>query len=43
VLGVTAVGADIEQAVKKVYRSIGNITFDGAYYRRDIAHRALNR
>jgi phosphoribosylamine--glycine ligase len=43
VLGVTAVGDTIEAAIKKVYRGVGNITFDGAYYRRDIGHRALKR
>lgn len=43
VLGVTAVGRTIQSAIKKVYRSVGRITFDGAYYRRDIAHRALKR
>ncbi|MCK4830504.1 phosphoribosylamine--glycine ligase, partial [bacterium] len=41
VLGITAMGETIKSAVQKVYRSIGNITFDGAYYRRDIGHRAL--
>ena len=41
VLGITAYGETIKSAVQKVYRSIGNITFDGAYYRRDIGHRAL--
>lgn len=43
VLGVTAVGDNISDAVDKVYQSIGKITYDGAYYRRDIAHRAIKR
>jgi phosphoribosylamine--glycine ligase len=43
VLGVTAAGDTIDKAIKKVYKSVGRITFDGAYYRRDIGHRALNR
>ena len=43
VLGVTAVGNRIETAVRHVYKAVGKITFDGAYYRRDIGHRALNR
>jgi phosphoribosylamine--glycine ligase len=43
VVGVTAKGDTIASAIQKVYRSVGRITFDGAYYRRDIGHRALNR
>jgi phosphoribosylamine--glycine ligase len=43
VLGVTAVGGRIETAIRNVYRAVGKITFDGAYYRRDIGHRALKR
>jgi phosphoribosylamine--glycine ligase len=43
VLGVTATAETIAKAVDKAYRAVGRITFDGAYYRRDIAHRALKR
>jgi len=43
VLGVTAVDEDIKSAIEKVYGAVGKITFDGAYYRRDIGHRALKR
>ncbi|HDQ44366.1 MAG TPA: phosphoribosylamine--glycine ligase [bacterium] len=43
VLGVTAVDDTIEQAIRKVYGAVGKITYDGAYYRRDIGHRALKR
>jgi len=43
VLGVTAIGKDIKSAIDKVYDAVGKITFDGAYYRRDIGHRALKR
>jgi phosphoribosylamine--glycine ligase len=43
VLGVTALGADIREAVDKVYAAIDQISFDNAYCRRDIAHRALGR
>ena len=43
VLGVTAVGKDIQTSIEKAYQSVGEITFDGAYYRRDIGHRALKR
>jgi len=42
VLGVTAVGDNIKSAVETVYKAVGKIAFDGAYYRKDIAARALN-
>ncbi|RPI03521.1 MAG: phosphoribosylamine--glycine ligase [Calditrichaeota bacterium] len=43
VLGVTAVDSTILRAIDKVYKAIKWITFDGAYYRRDIAARALRQ
>ncbi|MDF2568776.1 MAG: purD [Sporomusa sp.] len=43
VLGVTAVGDDIRSAVDKVYKAIPEVSFEGMHYRKDIAHRALNR
>ena len=43
VLGVTGRGQSIKNVLEKVYKAVGKITFDGAYYRRDIAHRALKR
>ena len=36
VIGVTAKGADIEEARKKAYAAIEHIHFDGMFYRRDI-------
>lgn len=41
VLGVTAVDDTLKAAIDKVYRAVGNITFNGAYYRRDIGFKAL--
>ena len=41
VLSVTAGGATLRDAVDLAYRGVGAITFEGAQYRRDIAHRAL--
>jgi phosphoribosylamine--glycine ligase len=41
VLGVTARGKGIGNAVKNVYTAIPQITWDGMHYRSDIAHRAL--
>jgi phosphoribosylamine--glycine ligase len=43
VLGVTAVAEDIAAAVAKVYPAVEQIKFVGMQYRKDIAHRALNR
>ncbi len=41
VLGVTARGTDLANAVKTAYAAAARIRWEGAYYRRDIAHRAL--
>jgi len=41
VFGLTGWASDIDQAVKKVYSNIHQITFEGMQYRRDIARRAL--
>ena len=41
VLGVTAHGKKITDAVREVYRAVGQISWEGMHYRRDIAHRAL--
>lgn len=43
VLGVVGRGADIASAVQAAYASVGQISFKDAYYRKDIAHRALHR
>jgi len=43
VLGVTALGNNIENAIKRAYEAVDKISFDGAYYRRDIGRKALNR
>src|SRR3989338_8355793 len=43
VLGVTALGSDIQEAVREVYRAIGEIQWDGMHYRKDIAQRALRQ
>jgi len=41
VLGVTARGSGIAEAVGEVYCAVGEITWDGMHYRKDIARRAL--
>jgi phosphoribosylamine--glycine ligase len=43
VLGVTAVGDSLEEALDHAYQAIAEIEFEGMYYRRDIGHRALER
>lgn len=40
VLGVTAVGDDFYSTRKRAYWSVGKVTFDGAYYRKDIGLKA---
>ena len=43
VLGVTALGSDIQDAINTAYEAVGKISFEKAYYRSDIGHRALER
>ena len=41
VLGVTARGKSVADAVTEVYRAVGEISWAGMHYRKDIARRAL--
>jgi len=41
VLGVTALGDDIADAKRRAYEAVGAIHFQNAYYRRDIADKAI--
>ena len=43
VLGVTALGDDIAQAKGRAYEAVSKISFEGAYYRRDISDRAQHQ
>ena len=43
VLTVCALGKDIAAAREHAYDAVAKIRFDGAFCRRDIAHRALHR
>jgi len=43
VLGITAMGKDIEDAIKRVYNAIPLVKFEGAQYRKDIGAKALRR
>ena len=42
VLNVTAIGPDFETAIDLAYQAVRKISFDGAFFRNDIAHRALS-
>jgi len=42
VLGVTGLGDDITAAQRRAYEGVSKIHFEGAYYRRDIADKALS-
>ena len=39
VLGVTAVGDDVDDARARAYRAVESIRFEGAHFRRDIGNR----
>ncbi len=41
VLGVTATGSNLCEALDKAYKAVDTITFDKAHYRKDIGQRAL--
>ncbi|MCX5907348.1 MAG: phosphoribosylamine--glycine ligase [Deltaproteobacteria bacterium] len=43
VLGVTALGQTIREAIGRAYEAVAKITWKGAYYRKDIGQKALNR
>ena len=43
VLGVTALGSDIEDAISRAYEAVEKISFEKAYFRRDIGRKALER
>ncbi len=42
VLNVVACGDNIKEAQRKAYEAINKISFDGAYYRKDIGSKAIN-
>ena len=43
VLGVTALGANLDAAVQRAYEAVSKISFDGMHYRKDIGQKALTR
>jgi phosphoribosylamine--glycine ligase len=43
VLGVTALGANLEGAILKAYDAVSKVSFEGMHYRKDIGQKALAR
>jgi phosphoribosylamine--glycine ligase len=43
VLGVTAIGDTVQEAIGKAYKATEEIAWDGCYYRKDIGRKALDR
>ncbi|KJS33463.1 MAG: phosphoribosylamine--glycine ligase [Desulfatitalea sp. BRH_c12] len=43
VLGVTALGQDVQQAILKAYQAVGKISWPAVHYRKDIGRKALKR
>ncbi len=43
VLCVCALGASVAEAQQRAYRRVGEISWDGMFYRRDIGYRAIAR
>jgi phosphoribosylamine---glycine ligase len=43
VLGVTASGDTLQEALARAYEGLAQISFEGIYYRRDIGHRAVKK
>jgi phosphoribosylamine--glycine ligase len=43
VLGVTALGANLDAAVQRAYEAVSKISFEGMQYRKDIGQKALAR
>jgi phosphoribosylamine---glycine ligase len=43
VLGVTALGTTVQEAIGRAYRGVAAITWDGVQFRRDIGRKALMR
>ncbi len=43
VLAVSALGESLEVALERAYLAMGEIGFEGMYFRRDIGHRAVNK
>jgi phosphoribosylamine--glycine ligase len=43
VLGVTALGSGIQEAIQRAYEAAAKISWEGVYYRKDIGRKAIQR
>mgnify|MGYP000274201563 CR=1 FL=1 len=43
VLGVTARGQQVAEAIERAYKAVGKISWEGVHYRKDIGQKALRR
>jgi phosphoribosylamine--glycine ligase len=43
VLGVTALGSGIQEAIQRAYEAVAKISWEGVYYRKDIGRKAIQR
>jgi phosphoribosylamine--glycine ligase len=43
VLGVTALGSGIQEAIQTAYEAVAKISWEGVYYRKDIGRKAIQR
>jgi phosphoribosylamine--glycine ligase len=43
VLGVSALGETIQEAIDNAYKAVAEITWDDVFYRKDIAQKAIRR
>ena len=43
VLGVTALGETIQEAINQAYKAVSTISWEGAYFRKDIGGKALKK
>jgi phosphoribosylamine--glycine ligase len=43
VLGVTALGANLDVAVQRAYEAVAKVSFEGMQFRKDIGQKALAR
>jgi phosphoribosylamine--glycine ligase len=43
VLGITALGSNLDDAVTRAYEAVAKVSFEGMCYRKDIGQKALAR
>ena len=43
ILGITSLGNSIKESIENSYKAVEKISFEKAYFRKDIGQKALNR